>query len=170
MKRRLILWTVPALLWIFFTVWYTDLGGPLTDVEVRDGIALMESRGYDPVRLRKLEAFLRTDSGGQFLMVNNIDLSDDPPPMEGFGPEATADDYVAHYMEHMIPELLSRACHPVFFASGTGYVADLAGIDNAEGWDTAALFRYRSRRDFLSIITHPDIGERHEYKLAALTK
>lgn len=34
----------------------------------------------------------------------------------------------------------------------------------------AALFRYRSRRSFLEIITNPDIGPRHEFKLAAMTK
>jgi hypothetical protein len=70
----------------------------------------------------------------------------------------------------MYPELFSRACHPVFYASGLGFAADVSGIENAEGWDTAALFRYRSRRSFLEIITNPEIGPRHDFKLAAMTK
>lgn len=170
MNKRMMVWGMAVLIWIGFTLWYTDLGGPLTDKEVTAGIELMAARGYDPARLEKLQRFLRNDSGRQFLMVNNIHMSDNPPPIEAFGPDATATDYLAYYMEHMIPELFSRACHPVFYATGLDFVADRTGIDNAEGWDTAALFRYRSRRDFLDIITHPDIGERHDYKLAAMTK
>lgn len=117
-----------------------------------------------------MKAFLDNDTGRQFLMVNNIDMSEAPPQMEGFGPEATADDYMNHYMEHMYPELLSRACHPIFFGNAQGITLDVSGIEGAEGWDSVALFRYRSRRSFLEIVTNPAIGPRHEFKLAAMTK
>ena len=75
-------------------------------------------------------------------------------------------------MEHMYAQLLKRASHPVFMATGQDFVADITGIDreSASGWDTAALFRYRSRRSFLEIITHPAMDDRHDYKIAALTK
>ena len=32
------------------------------------------------------------------------------------------------------------------------------------------LMRYRSRRTFMEIITHPDMVDRHEFKIAALDK
>lgn len=170
MNRRLILWGIPASIWLVFTFWYTDFGGPLSDEEVAEAMAYFDSRGIDPASRGKMKAFLDSDTGRQFLMVNNLDTNETPPPMEGFGPDATASDYMNHYMEHMYPELFSRACHPAFFGSGLGFTADLVGVEGAEGWDSAALFRYRSRRTFLEIVTNPAIGPRHEFKIAALTK
>ncbi len=170
MNKRTLLWMLPTILWLIFTAWYTDFGGPLSDDEIAEAMEYFDSREIDPVRREQLLNFFQTDTGRQFLMVNNIDTNDDPPPMEGFGPEATAEDYMGHYMEHMYPELFSRACHPVFMGTALGFAADISGIENAEAWNTAALVRYRSRRAFLEIISNPDIGPRHEYKLAAMTK
>lgn len=170
MNRRLTLWGVPVALWLIFTAWYTDFGGPLSDEEVAEAMSWFDAQGIDPERRKKMHAFLANDTGRQFLMVNNLDVNETPPPMEGFGPDATAADYMNHYMEHMYPELFSRACHPVFFGSGVGFTADLVGIEGAEGWDSAALFRYRSRRTFLEIVINPAIGPRHDFKIAALTK
>lgn len=170
MNRRMILWGVPAAIWLVFTLWYTDFGGPLTDEEVEEAMAYFDSRDMPPAFRDRMRTFLENDTGRQFLMVNNIDMNENPPPMEGFGPDATAADYNAHYMEHMYPELFSRACHPIYYGSGLGFEADISGIEGAENWDMAALFRYRSRRTFLEIVTNPAIGPRHEFKLAAMTK
>ncbi|MFT5579080.1 MAG: hypothetical protein ACI9WS_001838 [Paraglaciecola psychrophila] len=170
MNKRLILWAVPAVIWLLFSFWYTDLGGPLSDQEVDEAMTFFDSQGIEPKRRQLMQDFLRNDSGRQFLMVNNIDKDEHPPVMPGFSPGASADDYMAHYMEHMYRELLFRASHPIFYASGLNFTIDVAGIDNAEGWDTAVLVRYRSKRTLLEIITNPAIGPRHAFKLAALTK
>ncbi len=173
MHKRMLLWTVPGVLWLLFTIWYTDFGGPLSEAEIDSGISSMQVNGFTSAEgLAKLRAFLTKDTGRQFLMVNNIDMNEHPPSMPGFGAEATAADYVNHYMEHMYTQLFKRACHPVFFGSGLGFVADLTGITGpvASGWDSAALFRYRSRRSFLEIIAHPEMQSRHSYKLAAMVK
>jgi len=77
---------------------------------------------------------------------------------------------MARYMEHMIPELLSRACHPTIMGDAVYTTIDLLGIEGAEQWTGGALFRYRSRRSFMEIIANPDIRGRHEFKLAALDK
>ncbi len=158
------------MVWAAFVVWYTDFGGPLSDAEVDEVLAVLQKRGLDSERFAQFERFLREDTGRQFLMVNNIDMNESPPPMPGFGAGATAEDYNAHYMEHMYPQLFSRACLPVFLGEGLGADVDVAGIDGAYGWDLAALFRYKSRRAFAEIITHPDMNARHAYKLAAMTK
>ena len=47
---------------------------------------------------------------------------------------------------------------------------DLVNADGMENWDSAAIFRYRTRRDMLEIATNPAFSERHDYKLAALDK
>ena len=172
MNGRKILWGVPVAIWLTFTFWYTDLGGSLTSDEISRGLQDLKDRGYSSDAMARVEAFLQNDTGRQFLMVNNIQMNDNPPQMAGFGADATAADYRDHYMEHMYSQLLSRACHPIFYAAGQNFVADITGVDRAtaSGWDTAALFRYRSRRSFLEIITHPAMRGRHDYKIAAMTK
>ena len=47
---------------------------------------------------------------------------------------------------------------------------DVVGIEGAETWDQAALFRYRSRRDLLEIVTNPAFSGEHHFKTAALDK
>ena len=47
---------------------------------------------------------------------------------------------------------------------------DLVGIEGAENWDQAALFRYRSRRALLEILTNPAFNGKHHFKTAALDK
>lgn len=172
MTSRKLLWITPAAMWLLFTFWYTDFGGPLTSEEISSGLQQVKSRGYDAQQIDQLETFLRSDTGGQFLMVNNIDMNDNPPQMPGYGPDATASDYVNHYMEHMFPQLLKRACHPIFLSAGVNYVSDVTGVGEAatSGWDSAALLRYRSRRSFLEVVAHSDTQGRHDYKIAAMSK
>ena len=79
---------------------------------------------------------------------------------------------VNHYMEHMFPQLLMRACYPIFLGAGLNYDNDVAGVGEAaaSGRDTAALLRYRSRRSLLEVIAHSDTQCRHDYKIAAMAK
>lgn len=170
MSTRTKLWLVPALLYAAFFYWYTDFGGPLSDTEVDQFVASMKTNGSDPEVIAFIEEFARQDSGHQFLMVNNIDMNENPPDVEGAEPGESASDLMARYMEHMIPALLARACHPVLMGSAVYPSMDLVGIEGAENWDQAALFRYRSRRAFLEIVTNPAFKGKHHFKTAALDK
>jgi hypothetical protein len=170
MSTRTKLWLVPALLYAAFFYWYTDFGGPLSDTEVDQVIATMKSNGSDPEVVAFIGKFARQDSGRQFLMVNNIDMNENPPDVEGAEPGESASDLMARYMEHMIPALLARACHPLLMGPAVYPAMDLAGIEGAENWDQAALFRYRSRRAFLEIVTNPAFKGKHHFKTAALDK
>ena len=170
MSTRTKLWLVPALLYAAFFYWYTDFGGPLSDSEADHFVATMKTNGSDPEVIAFIEKFARQDSGRQFLMVNNIDMNENPPEVEGAEPGESASDLMARYMEHMIPALLSRACHPVLMGSAVYPAMDLVGIAGAENWDQAALFRYRSRRAFLEIVTNPAFKGKHHFKTAALDK
>lgn len=170
MRRRSLLVGVPFLLYVVFWAWYTNLGGAIDDVERAALLARFEALGYPRDRLGRLDAFMRADDGRQFIMVNALDLADAPPVLPATGPDAPASALLGHYMAHMYPALLARACHPVFFGSSIFEAMDVAGIDGAERWDQAALMRYRSRRDMLHIASDPAFAERHDYKLAALEK
>jgi hypothetical protein len=164
------LWLSPAILYALFVAWYTDFGGPLSDEEVDNFVAVLEERGGNPEIIAKIEGFLRNDSGRQFLMLNALDTNDNPPDVEGAEPGEDADQLMARYMEHMIPELLKRASHPVILGDAVYTAIDVVGIENAEQWTGGAMFRYRSRRTFMEIVSHPAIAGKHEFKLAALDK
>lgn len=170
MSARMKLWLFPALLYAIFVFWYTDFGGPLSDEEVDEFVKTMTGNGVPAERVQYYAEFLRGDTGRQFLMVNNLDMNENPPAVEGAPEGAGADTLMGLYMEHMIPELLSRACHPVIMGPAIYSALDISGIADAEQWTDAALFRYRSRRAFMEIISNPDILGPHDFKLAALDK
>lgn len=170
MSIRLKIWLVPALLYALFFAWYTDLGGPLSDAEVDHYVATMKSNDRPTDVIAFMKAFAKQDTGRQFLMVNNIDMNENPPNVEGAEPGESAADLMGRYMAHMIPALLARACHPVLMGSAVYPSMDLVGIEGAENWDQAALFRYKSRRAFLEIVTNPAFNGKHQFKTAALEK
>ena len=109
-------WIIFILLYLIFFGWYTNLSGPLSQAEIDLVIERMD-RGETTIseedRSNFLE-FLRNDDGGDFYMVNFLDVNENPPIMEKTGESATATDLLDYYMEYMYPELFIRASHPVF--------------------------------------------------------
>jgi hypothetical protein len=170
MSKRSTLWLISAALYGAFVVWYTDLGGPLSDAEINTWKQTMLANGASYERMAFFETFLRQDTGRQFLMINAIDMNDNPPDVKGAEPGESADQLMARYMEHMFRELLSRASHPVIIGTAPFSAIDVVGIDGAEQWTQGAVFRYRSRRSFMEIISNPATKDRHHFKLAALEK
>jgi hypothetical protein len=171
MSQRLALWLGCALLYGIFVGWYTDFGGPLTEAEIQDFVAKTDDRdlGGSATRETLLE-FLRNDTGRQFLMINAVDLARNPPAIDGAPPNADGQTLIDLYMEHMIPELLSRASHPVVVGKSVANSLDLLGIEGAEEWSDGAIMRYRSRRTLMEIISNPEFYDRHDFKLAGLEK
>jgi hypothetical protein len=165
MNRRTLLWGLATLVYAVFCLWYTDLRGQIAAFSRQ-----LEAAGAPPATLASLRGFMETDTGRQFLMVNVIDLADDPPDVAGAAPGETAEQLMGRYMEHMFPELLKRACHPAFVGWAVHPAVDLVGIEGAEQWTMAALFRYRSRRALMEIVSNPATLARHEFKIAALDK
>ena len=157
---RLWLWAAPGLLWLALCFWYTNTSGPITAEEREAILAAAAQEGWSDERLSGIERFMVEDDGGQFLMVNLLDLAADP--------EASAN--MDRYMEHMLPALLARACHPAFAGNVVHQAMDLAGIEGAETWDSVGIVRYRSRRDLLEIALNPVFSDKHDYKIEALAK
>ena len=168
--RRRIVWGVPAVLYALFCFWYTDCGGPLRADEIERYVTAFEGQGASAEQLAGVRRFLEADSGRQFLMVNVMDMADDPPDVEGAAPGESAQQLMNRYMEHMYRELLRRACHPVLMGLAVNRSMDLVGIEGAEEWTMAALMRWRSRRTMMEIVLHPEMRGRHAFKVAALDK
>jgi hypothetical protein len=170
MRKRKILWGLPLLGYMVFCFWYTNTGGALTPAEIDHFITQMRENGREESQLTHLKVFMEADTGRQFLMLNNLDLNETPPHVAGAQPGESAEQLMNRYMAHMYPELFKRACHPIYLGQAVFSAMDVIGIEGATSWDSAALFRYRSRRDLLEIVSNPAFGERHTFKMAALTK
>lgn len=170
MRPRLKLLLPIALLYALFVSWYTDFGGPLSDQEVTAYLEQMQARGA-PTELRdRIEKFMREDTGRQFFMLNAVDYNENPPNVEGAAPGETAEQLMDRYMAYMYPNLFKRASHPIIAGRAAFNAMDLVGIENAEVWDMGAMMRYRSRRTFMEIVANPAMRDRHDFKVAALTK
>ena len=157
---RVWLWLGPALVWLTFCFWYTNTAGAFTPEETAAVTAQLQENGASPERIDQIKQFMTGDAGGQFLMVNLLHSA----PREG------ADESMDRYMAHMLPAMLERASHPMLFGPVVAPAMDLAGIEGAETWTTVGVVRYRSRRDLLAIAFDPVFNDKHEFKLAALTK
>ncbi|MEM8661176.1 MAG: hypothetical protein AAGF35_09850 [Pseudomonadota bacterium] len=170
MPKRALIWLIPAVFYAFFFVWYTSFKGALSEVEIERYLTSMTAAGADPDQIALIEQFARTDSGRQFLMVNNIEMNRNPPDVAGAEPGSSSEQLMSEYMQYMFPALLSRASHPVLAGVAVSPSLDLVGIEGAQRWDQTALVRYRSRRDLLDIVIDPEFQARHEFKVAALSK
>lgn len=169
-RTRPIAWAVIAGLWLVFTSWYTSCGGPLTAVEIERYVGVMESRGQPAERVALLRAFLESDTGDDFVMVNAIEFESEPGNVPGMPEGASANEILDGYMAYMWPALLSRASHPVMFGTAAGVSLEQFGIEGAEIWSQAGLMRYRSRRDLMDIATNDAFGDAHLYKIASMAK
>lgn len=170
MNSRFFLWIVPLGIYAVFTFWYTDFRGPLSSGEIEDYMQKIKTRGLNEEALQSMERFMREDTGRQFIMVNVLDLHDDPGNVEGAEPGESAQQLMDRYMSYMFPALLSRASHPAFMGESINRSMDLVGIEGAEHWDSGALMRYRSRRTLMEIVANNDQADAHRYKVAALEK
>ena len=163
-------WLALSIVWLGFFSWYTSFEGPLTEAEIARVLERAAASGAAPEGVAKMREFLESDTGDDFVMVNIIEMNDPPPKMDGVPEDASADDLMDRYMEHMYPELLTRASHPVFLGIATAPALDTWGIAGADRWTRAAMVRYRSRRDMLEIAGNPDFQGPHEFKVAAMNK
>lgn len=167
---RVALWLAGAGSYLAFCWWYTNWDGALSATEMAAFESAMREQGRDGRELAKLRRFMEEDDGGQFLMVNLLDMADAPKPLPGAAPAESSADAMDRYMAHLFPKLLARASHPAFDGVAIAPALDIVGIEGAEQWTDATLMRYRSRRDLLEIALDPIFGEKHDYKLAALDK
>jgi hypothetical protein len=166
------IWLISLVLYGLFFGWYTSLGGPLSEGEISHFMEIIGKTvpAPSPERLAQLRRFMEEDTGDDFVMVNLLDLYDTPLQVEGVMPGETSEEVMAKYMSFMIPELISRASHPVLYGSAASSVMDIMNAEGMEVWKTGAGMRYRSRRDMLEISTNPAFRGSHEFKIAALRK
>jgi len=163
-------WGVIALAYAGLLAWYEGFRAPLTADEVAAVVARQTQRGTPPEQVERLRRFLEADDGGDFVMVNAIELRDAPLAVEGVREGESSQQALDRYMAYMWPELLLRACHPVVAGPAAAGALDVWGIAGGERWSMAGLMRYRSRRDLVEIAMNDAFRDAHVFKTAAMQK
>ena len=166
------MWLVLAILYTGFFSWYTSFGGPLSQEEMDHYYKMLEARNSDgsPEQRARLRKFMEEDTGDDFVMINVIDMYEEPMQISGVSSSDTSEDVLDRYMEYMYPALFTRACHPILFGKAANQAMDLMNAPGMEQWTRGAAMRYRSRRDMLEIASNPAFAGAHDFKIAAMAK
>ena len=170
--RIAVVWVLGAILYGLFVYWYTNWSGPLTNAEVSQYLQQLEASGASSDNRKRLEDFMKRDDGREFFMVNLLQP----------GQQQADQEAVDNYISYMLPKLLLRASLPLVVANALGPVVDRVGLEDDRGslvvppernvdiWESAALFRYRSRRDMMDIVTLDDFRDVHSDAAEGWTK
>ena len=147
MKTRLINAAIFLVLYLAFLAWYDGWGmDPFTAEEVDTLVGKEVAKGANPELLKNLRRFLKDDDGEEFLMLNlnryeyaeNEDQQGQSVAYQNYG-------------QAVIQMILKNAGHPIYSGEIPDYL--LGGDAKDASWHEIILMRYRSRRDFVSMVT-----------------
>ena len=152
MKIRIITSSAYLVLFIIFLSWYDGWGiDPYTPKEINNLAKKIEKEGSKE-QLKNLRLLLENDDGNEFFMLNLNRYEYAENEIEKGTPKS--------YQEYGMPVLrmmLSRASHPIFSAEIPNYLID--GDAANSDWDEVIIVRYRSRKDFFSMVTSDEYLE-----------
>ena len=85
MTRTSWIWLITGVIYAAFFSWYTSFGGPLTDDEIDHYLSKLSENNPEatPQRLASLRRFMEQDTGDDFVMLNVIEMYDQPLQVEG---------------------------------------------------------------------------------------
>ena len=152
MKIRIITSSAYLVLFIILLSWYDGWGiDPYTPKEINNLAKKIEKEGSKE-QLKNLRLLLGNDDGKEFFMLNLNRYEYAENEIEKGTPKS--------YQEYGMPVLrmmLSRASHPIFSAEIPNYLID--GDAANSDWDEVIIVRYRSRKDFFSMVTSDEYLE-----------
>ena len=159
MKTRLVNAVVFLGLYLAFLSWYDGWGmDPLTAEEIDKIVGEAEAQDSNPEELKNLRQLLKDDDGEEFFMLNLNRYEYSENEVQKGVPVA-----YQKYGQAVMPMILKRAGHPIYVGEISDY---LVGGDLKEGgWHEIILVRYRSRQDFINMITSDEylIAAKHRY-------
>ena len=165
------IWICVPVLYALFAAWYFNWQGPISIEEVNrlmlDFDKLEGSEHTDSATFRK---FLEEDDGGEFVMLNLVQLHTGEVAHPLTGEAMSASDLVGEYFGPFAVSLFKRGGHPVFQARTIGGNIDSWNADHNVGFGATAMMRYKSRRDIAELILDPAFADAHIYKLASIDR
>jgi hypothetical protein len=162
-----------SLAYLLFLLWYGGRGRPMSAGEVdtllervhRNAAASGTPSGPD--LLSSFREVARDDDGREFVMVNLIRYREKAAYAPGWEYSDDPHEADARYNRALIPLLLKPACIPIFLGRSAGRFLT---PDGTVPWDSVALVRYRSRRDFLGLCADLARDRSDIHKWAAIEK
>ncbi len=146
-------------LYLAFLSWYDGWGmDPLTAEEIDKLVGEAGAQDSNPEELKNLRQLLKDDDGEEFFMLNLNRYEYSENEVQKGVPVA-----YQKYGQAVMPMILKRAGHPIYVGEISDY---LVGGDLKEGgWHEIILVRYRSRQDFINMITSDEylIAAKHRY-------
>lgn len=171
MTTQLIIWSTALILYAIFWLWYVGIRRPLSKKEIDIYLEeLKKYSGYKHQDLSGIRAFLENDTGKSFVMVNSIVLKKTPDMVAGVKEGDTSLATLINYHKPFMKMMFKKGGLGIFQGRVAGKSFDVINIDNADDWQISGINRFRSRRDFMEILTSPLFHEKHELKFAALDK
>ena len=147
MKTRLINAVVFLALYLAFLAWYDGWGmDPFTAEEVDTLVGKEVAKGANPELLKNLRRLLKDDDGEEFFMLNLNRYQYAENEVQQGVPVA-----YQNYGQAVIQMILKNAGHPIYSGEIPDYL--LGGDAKDASWHEIILVRYRSRRDFISMVT-----------------
>ena len=165
------IWALAPLLYGLFSLWYFNWQGPLTEEEIEKVMQVFDGQKETANTSKALfRKFLEEDDGGEFVMLNQVELVKGSARHPVSGEEVPAADVLADYFGPFSVALLRRGGHPVFRASTVGGNVDSWNADSNQSFELTAMMRYRSRRDIAELFLDPVMVDAHRYKIAAIER
>ena len=166
-------WLAAAALYLLFMAWHQPwFVAPLTPAEVdRAFSGPLGSAKIPDDEKQKLKAFFASDDGLAFYNINLMKFkarADYPDGVKRPGIETGSDANDA-YTRVVVPLLLQRGSYPVFASSKIANLL-MTADPGADFFQEVGIVRYRSRRDMLEMILHPDYIVGAPHKFASLDK
>ncbi len=155
------IWGAAALIYALFWVWYVGLKGKLSETEVEQYMQRFEALGLSADKLGNLHQFLAKDDGREWFMINLLELK---------SPKRESAKLLQSYSKTFMAGMFKRAGHPFFVANAKAKNIENLNCEHADNWTSAAIVRYRSRRDCAETLLDTFGSDHHNDKLASLEK
>ena len=147
MNARWINALVFAALYVAFLAWYDGWGqSPLTPTEVEEYLAGMPADTQSDDFAERMRQMGADDDGNEIYMLNLNRYRYADGENEDAPPAA-----YRKYGSSVVPMILRNGGHPIYV--GTFPSGSIEASDEATDWDEVLLVRYRSRRDFIRMVT-----------------
>ena len=165
------IWILVPIVYAIFSFWYFNWRGPITSEEVDAFmVSFNQIEGSEHTDAEIFREFLEQDDGGEFVMLNLVQLHQAEVDHPLSGEKMSASKLVGEYFGPFALALLKRGGHPVFQARTVGGNIDSWNADNNESFGLTGMMRYKSRRDLVELIVDPGFADAHIYKLAAIER
>ena len=165
------IWLLVPVFYGLFALWYFNWRGPITQTEIDTFMSDFENRqGSRHTDVEIFRKFLEQDDGGEFVMLNQVQLHPGNIPHPRTGEMQQPTHVLSDYFRPFAWALFKRGGHPVFQAKTVGGNIDSWNAEDNVSFGTTAMMRYRSRRDLVELVLNPAFADGHLYKLAAIEK